>query len=209
MAKMVSDITGIDYKLLEDNVILETNELPVSRNKEKAKKCDFILKINEDNIRPIVKDDNFYAHQVELDAADTENLVENFIRARKVYKGTGTPAFYTTTDVLLDMLLLKDKMGRRLYNTQDELAKALRVSKIVEVEVMEGYKVDEKPLLGVMVNLNDYTLGADKGGQISMFDDFDIDYNQYKYLMETRASGALTIPKSALVFLDVETATGE
>ena len=163
-------------------------------------------KINEDNIRPIVKDDNFYAHQVKLDAADTENLVENFIRARKVYKGTGTPTFYTTTDVLLDMLLLKDKMGRRLYNTQDELAKALRVAKIVEVEVMEGYKVDEKPLLGVMVNLNDYTLGADKGGQISMFDDFDIDYNQYKYLMETRASGALTIPKSALVFLD--TATG-
>lgn len=163
-------------------------------------------KINEDNIRPIVKDDNFYAHQVELDATDTENLVENFIRARKFYKGTGTPAFYTTTDVLLDMLLIKDKMGRRLYNTQDELAKALRVAKIVEVEVMEGYEVDEKPLLGVMVNLNDYTLGADKGGQISMFDDFDIDYNQYKYLMETRASGALTIPKSALVFLDTAVA---
>ena len=159
-------------------------------------------KINETNIRPIVKDDNFYAHQVELDATDTDNLVENFIRARKFYKGTGTPAFYTTTDVLLDMLLIKDKMGRRLYNTEDELAKALRVAKIVEVEVMEGYKVDEKPLLGVMVNLNDYTLGADKGGQISMFDDFDIDYNQYKYLMETRASGALTLPKSALVFLD-------
>ena len=157
-------------------------------------------KINELNIRPVVKDDDMYAHKVDIDKTDVENLVENFIRARKFYKGTGTPTFYTTTDTLIDMLLLKDKMGRRLYDTEAALASALRVAKIVEVEVMEGYKIDNKELLGVMVNLKDYTVGADKGGEINMFDDFDIDYNQYKYLIETRVSGALTLPKSALVF---------
>lgn len=157
-------------------------------------------KIQELNIRPISKDAEMYSHPVVLDAAiEAEDMVEQIIRARKFYKGTGTPTFYTTTDTLIDMLLLKDKMGRRLYNTEAELASALRVAKIVEVQVMENQKVELNDLVGIIVNLKDYTVGADKGGEVALFDDFDIDYNQYKYLIETRVSGALTIPKAALV----------
>lgn len=162
-------------------------------------------KINEEHIRPIWKDDDMYAHHVSVeDTATTEDLIETIIRSRKEYKGTGSPVFYTTTDVLIDMLLLKDKIGRRLYNTKAEVASALGVSSIVEVPVMENqsYADDSKDthtLVGLIVNLKDYTVGADKGGEVSMFDDFDIDYNQYKYLLETRCSGTLTHPKSALV----------
>jgi hypothetical protein len=168
-------------------------------------------KINESNIRPIYTDADMYSHKVtfEEDPEDTpevntNKLIDTIIRARKNYKGSGTPTFYTTTDVLTDMLLVKDKMGRRLYNTEAELASALRVKEIVEVEVMENLsRTDDEDrtleLLGIIVNLRDYTCGADKGGKVSMFDDFDIDYNQHKYLIETRMSGALTKPKSALV----------
>ncbi len=153
-------------------------------------------KINEDSIRPIAFDDEMYAHQVTVATNITgDAIVEAILRARTYYKGTGTPALYTTDSVLTDLILLKDKVGRRLYMTETELAAALRVSKIVVVEVMEGVP----DLLAVVVNMSDYTLGADKGGQIGMFDDFDIDYNQYKYLIETRVSGALTKPKSAVV----------
>ena len=157
-------------------------------------------KIDESHIRPIAKDDNFYAHQVQLASNVTgNNLVEEVIRALAYYKGSGNPTFYTTLGVMTDMLLIKDKLGRRLYASKSELVSALMVKDIIAVEVMEGQTTANGNLLGVIVNMTDYTIGADKGGGISMFDDFDIDYNQYKYLIETRISGALTKPKSALV----------
>ena len=153
-------------------------------------------KINEDNLRPIAWDDEMYAHSITVPSNTTpDGIVESVLRARKFYKGTGTPTFYTTDDILTDLILIKDKIGRRLYQTEADLAAALRVDKIVTVEVME----DATEILGIIVNIADYTIGADKGGQVSMFDDFDIDYNQFKYLMEGRISGALTKPKSALV----------
>lgn len=170
-------------------------------------------KIPEENIRPIWTDDEMYAQKVQLASSDdASTLIEKAIRARKDYRGSGSPVFYTTTDVLVDMLLLTDKMGRRLYNNETDLAAALRVSRIVEVPVMEnqtrsvttgsGASASTKKydLLGIMVNLRDYAVGADRGGEVNTFDDFDIDYNQHKYLIETRCSGALIQPKSALVF---------
>jgi len=153
-------------------------------------------KIDEDNIRPIATDDDFYAHKVEIAAnVAGDSIVKAILRARHNYKGTGMPTMYCTESLLTDLILTEDRMGRRLYATQVELAAALRVKNIVPVEVMEG----ETELLAIIVNLKDYTVGADKGGSIAMFDDFDIDYNQYKYLMEGRMSGCLTLPKSALV----------
>ena len=126
------------------------------------------------------------------------------IKSRKLYKGSGNPVLFTTDDVITDCLLLEDTTGRRLYNSVDELARILRVSKIEAVPVMEGMTgVKGGELMGVVVNLIDYNVGADKGGQIATFDDFDIDFNQYKYLMETRISGALVKPFSALA---IETA---
>jgi hypothetical protein len=153
-------------------------------------------KINESNIRPIAYDDAFYSHPVVIPAATTgDAVIDAILKARKNYKGSGNPTFFTTEDVLTDMLLIKDLQGRKLYPTEQELSATLRVSNIVTVEVMES----EANLLGIIVNLTDYTVGADNGGNVSMFDDFDIDYNQYKYLIEGRMSGALTKPKSALV----------
>jgi HK97 family phage prohead protease len=153
-------------------------------------------KIDEDHIRPIAFDNDMYAHQVQIEGElSPKVIIEQVLRARTNYKGTGTPNFYTTDKVLTDLILLEDKMGRRLYETEAALASALRVGKIVTVEVMD----DTPEILGIVVNLADYTLGADRGGAVSMFDDFDIDYNQQKYLIETRVSGALTKPKSAVV----------
>lgn len=153
-------------------------------------------KIDEDHLRPIAFDADMYAHQITVQSnMGAEEMIEAVLRARTYYKGTGTPTLYTTDGVLTDMILLKDKVNRRLYETEASLAAALRVSKIVTVEVMER----TPEVLAIIVNLADYTLGADKGGAIGMFDDFDIDYNQYKYLIETRVSGALTKPKSAVV----------
>lgn len=154
-------------------------------------------------IRPIALDDPLYVTTVNVnlkDANSTYNeVIEAVLRARTFYKGTGTPSFYTTDRVITEMLLLKDGMGRRLYRNVDELASELRVDKIVAVEVME----DEPDLVGVIVNLSDYTVGSDKGGEVTMFDDFDIDYNQYKYLIEGRLSGALTKIRSAMVVKSV------
>jgi HK97 family phage prohead protease len=160
-------------------------------------------KITEANIRPVYKDDDMYNHKVTIAAtADTTDMMEAILRARTNYKGTGKPAFYTTPEILTDMLLLKDTTGHRFYKNESEVAQALRVSKVVEVPVMEGLERedgdDTHDLLGIVLNIRDYTVGADKGGKISMFDDFDIDYNQHKYLIEGRMSGALTVPKSAL-----------
>lgn len=168
-------------------------------------------KINEDNIRPVYKDADMYSHKVKIEpTATAEAKIETLIKARKHYKGTGRPTFYTTTDMLLELLLAKDSQGRRLYKSEAELTSDLRVHEIVEVEPMEGTTrtelTDTIELLGIMVNLQDYKLGTDKGGQVNMFDDFDIDYNQYKYLIETRCSGALIKPKSALVIEQVQPA---
>lgn len=153
-------------------------------------------------IRSIVNDAELYAVKVDLAANVTNDvIVDEITRSRTDYRGSGTPTLYTTDKVLTDMLLLKDKMGRRLYDTVEALASVLRVKEIVPVEVMGEYP----NVLGIVVNLTDYTIGSNKGGEISFFDDFDIDFNQEKYLMETRVSGALTKPKSALV---IRRATG-
>ena len=167
-------------------------------------------KINESNIRPIWKDEDLYniKSTIEVDAAATaDQKAKAFIRAciksRKNYKGSGTPTLYTTEDVLTDCLLLEDLNGRVIYDTEEKLRTALRGSAIVTGPVMEGLKRNEDEgnsldLMGIIVNLADYNVGADKGGAINMFDDFDIDYNQQKYLIETRCSGALIKPFSAI-----------
>lgn len=153
-------------------------------------------KIDEDHLRPIAYDIDMYVHRVNIDVDQTPSeIIEAIVRARRYYKGTGTPTLYTTDERLTDMILDKDTLGRRFYNTEAELAAALRVDRIVIVEAMES----NPDIVGIIVNLTDYTIGATKGGEISMFDDFDIDYNQQKYLIETRISGALTKPKSAIV----------
>lgn len=167
-------------------------------------------KISEDHIRPIWTDDDLFTIKqfVTYSASATDDdkakaYIRAAVKARKDYKGSGNPVFYTTEDVLTDMLLLEDNMGHRLYKSEAELATAMRVRSIVTVQVMEGQQrtVDNvaRDLIGIIVNLSDYTVGADKGGAISMFEDFDIDYNQQKYLIETRCSGALTVPYSAIV----------
>lgn len=166
-------------------------------------------KINEMNIRPISRDEDLYCVKapVAVAAAATEDeiakaFIRTVIKSRKEYKGSGSPTLFTTEDVITNCLLLEDKNGRVIYDTVDKLATALRVKEIVPVEVMENAKTMvnkvDKPLMAIMVNLVDYYVGADKGGAINMFDDFDIDYNQQKYLMETRCSGALVKPYSAV-----------
>lgn len=170
------------------------------------------------NVRPVWQDDVFYTIRAQVDTkgmnenAKTEAVIKAVIRARKNYKGSGNPVFYTTEDVLTDMLLLENQIGDVKYKTKQELANRLRVSDIVTVEVMEGQtrkgvtaKGDvaasnnkDLTLVGLVVNLKDYNVGADKGGAVSMFDDFDIDYNQQKYLIETRCSGALIKPYAAI-----------
>jgi hypothetical protein len=164
-------------------------------------------KIKEANIRPIATDDEFYAHQTLVASSVVgDDLVDAIVVQREFYRGSGNPAMYCTERTLTELLVLKDTLGRRLYSTEAELAAALRVSKIVTVPVMEDYVITDiadplktADLVCILVNLSDYTLGADRGGAIAMFDDFDIDYNQYKYLIETRLSGALTKFKSAQV----------
>lgn len=156
-------------------------------------------KIFETNIRSIANDHEFYAVPVGVNLDDSESTVEELIDAvvlnRRFYKGSGQPTFYTSEEVLAKIMLLKDGMGHRLYDTVAAAANAMRVKDIVEVPVFE----DDPTLVGIVVNLADYVVGADRGGQTSMFDDFDIDYNQLKYLIETRLSGALNKPKAALV----------
>ena len=167
-------------------------------------------KISEDHIRPIVNDADLFTIKAAVvtaanadDATKAKAFIRAAIKARKNYKGSGNPTLFTTEDMLTEMLLLEDNTGRPLYESESALAVKLRVSRIVTVEVMEGFKVqDVDPLMGIIVNLKDYTVGADKGGAINMFEDFDIDYNQNKYLIETRCSGALTVPYSAIILTD-------
>lgn len=167
-------------------------------------------KIDPIHIRPIWTDDDFYTIKQTVSVASSDNestIAKNFIKqcikARKNYKGSGNPTLYTTEDMLTDMLLLEDTTGRVIYESTAKLATTLRVKEIVTVPVMENLtRTDDTSkvhtLLGIIVNPYDYTIGADKGGAVNMFDDFDIDYNQQKYLIETRCSGALTLPYSAI-----------
>ena len=166
-------------------------------------------KVNESNIRPIYNDEELYTIQATVTVASNATadekakaMIRAAIKARKDYRGSGSPTFFTTEDVLTDALLLEDTMGHRLYKNAGEVADAMRVKEIVTVPVMENVKgKNGGDLLGIIVNLADYNVGADKGGAVNMFDDFDIDYNQQKYLIETRCSGALTKPKSAIAIV--------
>ena len=163
-------------------------------------------KINETNIRPIVSDDDLYTIKSKVTVAanatgadKAKAFIDQVIRSRKEYKGSGNPTLFTTEDMVTECLLLEDKIGHKLYKTEAELATTMRVKEIVTVEVMEGLKdKNSKEVAGIIVNLADYNVGADKGGSVNMFDDFDIDYNQQKYLIETRCSGALVKPYSAI-----------
>ena len=169
-------------------------------------------KINEQNIIPVLKDVGTFTinytitngvdynqtgnSQSENDSF-TKGIVRAALRARKEYKGSGRPTLYTTEDYLTDLLLIEDQNGRVIYDSVDKLATAMRVKEIITIPEMENEAYSD--VVGIIVNMNDYTAGADKGGSVNMFDDFDIDYNQMKYLMETRCSGALTVPYSAIV----------
>ena len=166
-------------------------------------------KINEQNIRPIWKDEDLFTIKqvvnVANNATDSDKakaFIRAAVKARKNYKGSGEPTLYTTEDVLTDCLLLEDNQGRVIYDSVEKLRNTLRVKEIVTVPVMEGLSRTSGPdnldLMGIIVNLKDYKVGADKGGAVNMFDDFDIDYNQQKYLIETRCSGALIKPYSAI-----------
>ena len=204
----IADITGFDV------IAWLKQEMRTKLNEELAR--SYLIgdgrnaasddKINEGNIRPIVSDDDFYTIKVEAQVAsgaDTETKIKAAmnasLKARKDYKGSGNPTLFTTEDNLTDMLLLEDKIGHRLYKNEAEVAQAMRVKEIVTVPQMAGMKgAKGGELFGIVVNLTDYTVGADKGGAVNMFDDFDIDYNQQKYLIETRCSGALTVPFSAM-----------
>lgn len=162
-------------------------------------------KINELNVRPIITDDDFYTikytvkegvdYTTAANDSKEKGIIRAAVKARKEYKGSGNPTFFTTEDVLTSLLLIEDQNGRRIYESEAALATAMRVSSIVTVTEMERLT----DTYGIIVNMQDYTVGADKGGEVSMFDDFDIDFNQMKYLMETRISGALTTPYSAIV----------
>ena len=169
-------------------------------------------KINEQNIRPVISDDDMFTIKYTVKQgqdykitgnsySDNDSEAKGVIRAakkaRKDYKGSGNTTFYTTESLLTDLLLIEDQNGRAIYETEEKLATALRCKKIVTIPEMEAEAY--KDVYGIIVNMNDYTAGADKGGSVATFDDFDIDYNQMKYLMETRCSGALTVPYSAIV----------
>lgn len=204
----VSDITSFDV------VSWLRNEMRYKLNRELS--LAYILgdgrqaasedKIDENCIRPIFNDADLFTIKVQVATTGLSKVEDKYkafikqvIRSRKEYRGSGTPAMFTTEDALTEMLLLEDGMGRPLYADEAALARKLRVSKIVTVPEMDGRKgAKGGDLAAVIVNLSDYTVGADKGGAVSMFDDFDIDYNAMKYLIETRCSGALTTPYSAM-----------
>lgn len=167
-------------------------------------------KINEQNIRPVWTDSELFTVKYPVtagtsDAEHAKNFIKAVVKSRKLYKGSGNPDLYTTEDMLTEMLMLEDTTGRVIYDTVEKLRTALRVNSIVTIESMVGLTRSDdtgktQALDALLVNLNDYNVGADKGGEVNMFDDFDIDYNQYKYLMETRCSGALTRPYAAIAF---------
>ena len=167
-------------------------------------------KINEANIIPIAKDEAFYAIKTLLEPgadATADEKAKAFIRAavksRTEYKGSGQPTLFACEEIITDCLLVEDNMGRRLYANLSDLANAMMVSKIVTVPVMsQSIDASGNAIKGIIVNLKDYKVGADKGGQVNMFDDFDIDYNAMKYLIEARCSGGLVVPYSAIVITE-------
>ena len=163
-------------------------------------------KIDENCIRPIISDEDLFTIKLQVDVASADDAdtkakkaIRAIIKSRKDYKGSGNPTLFTSEDTLADMLLLEDDIGHTLYPDEASLARKLRVRNIVTVPQLEGYRGPKGgDFVGLIVNLADYTVGADRGGAVNMFDDFDIDYNQQKYLIETRCSGALTVPFSAI-----------
>lgn len=159
-------------------------------------------KIKEDHVRPIATDDDLFVTRLYVNIGDAnsspQEAIDSIVLNRRFYRGSGTPTFFTSETFLAQMLLIKDTTGRRIYNNVDDISAALRVRNIVTCEILDE---PSNNVLGIMVNLQDYVIGSDKGGDVTLFDDFDIDYNKQKYLIETRISGALIRPKSALVVL--------
>lgn len=214
----IVDMDVVAWMKQEMRGMLE-EELAVATLIGDGRPANDVSKINESNIRPIYHDDDLYCiHElVTIPSQATyvqiaDALIEAALLSRKDYKGSGQPWFVTTNDILTRMLLAKDEIGHRLYKTEAELATALRVSRILEVPVLEGAtRVAQVPgqtagttvnetrtLLGLIVNPADYVIGADKGGAVTMFDDFNLDFNKYEYLIETRCSGALQDPYTAI-----------
>lgn len=218
----IIDITDIDivaWLKAEMRMMLE-EELARALMVGDGRSAESEDKINPENVRPIYGDNDVYVVYKDVTLTgdrndDADALIDAALEARKDYMGSGNPTFYASTDIINRMLLAKDKIGRRLYSTLTELADVLRVSEIVEIPVMEGVErtagegasAKTKQLQALIVNLTDYTIGADKGGEVSLFDDFDINYNKYEYLIETRVSGALTKPYSAIALESVKTTT--
>jgi len=197
----IVDITDLDVVawLKAEMRIMLDEELARAALIGDGREIDDEDKVNETNIRPIAFDDDFYTHKVTVaNNVVGDGIVDAIVNARPAYRGMGNPTMFTTEALLNSLLLVKDTTGRRIYPTVTDLSAALRVSNIVTVPVMEGVQTNTGDLLCVLVNMSDYTFGADRGGNISMFDDFDIDYNQYKYLIETRVSGTLTKFKTAI-----------
>lgn len=170
------------------------------------------FKVSEDCIRPILNDDELYSIKVQVQNSDKyNNFIDACVRARKNYRGSGSPTLYTSEEVVAELLLIRDTTGNRIYKTEEDIKSVLRVSDIVTLNEFNGLvRTDsdgvEREVMGIIANLRDYAVGADRGGQVAMFDDFDIDYNQQKFLIEARCSGALYVPYSALV-LELENAT--
>lgn len=217
----VIDITDFDVVLWQKKEMRKQldKELALAMLLGDGRELSDRNKINEQNIRPVLTDNEMYTIKYTVtEGVDYKNagasvsandslakgVIRAAIRARKNYKGSGKPTFYTTEDMLTDMLLIEDQNGRLIYDSIEKLATALRCKEIVTIPEMESYT----DVYGLIVNMNDYTAGADKGGSVNMFDDFDIDYNQMKYLIETRMSGALTVPYSAIALFKKK-ATGE
>ena len=206
----ITDFDVISYIKSEMRVMLD-EELARAILIGDGRAVDDEHKISTDHIKPVWQDSETYTVKRILERAEgasdeafAKAFIKDVVRARKLYKGSGNPVLFTTEDMLTNMLLIEDKNERVIYDTVEKLKTALRVSDIVTVEVMEGaYRRDSSfqyNLLGLLVNLKDYKVGADKGGNVSMFDDFDINYNKYEYLIETRCSGALVKPFSAISF---------
>lgn len=160
-------------------------------------------KIRTDSIRPIAFDDDVYTIKVQVeDADDVTAMIDQVTQAQVNYRGSGTPTFYASPSLIAKMMTQRDQLNHRMYSTRNDLASELSVSNIVDVPILDTAKSEDgRPVLGLIGNLKDYTIGADRGGNVSMFDDFDIDFNQQKYLMETRCSGALTLPKSFIAIM--------
>ena len=164
-------------------------------------------KIRTDSIRPIAFDDDVYTIKVQVeDADDVTAMIDQVTQAQVNYRGSGTPTFYASPSLIAKMMTQRDQLNHRMYSTRNDLASELSVANIVDVPILDTAKAEDgRPVLGIIGNLKDYTIGADRGGNVSMFDDFDIDFNQQKYLMETRCSGALTLPKSFIAIMGPKT----